>query len=41
MEPADIAVVDGRYELDDVYCIEGQFDMVLDQSYEIVEQTKE
>ncbi|WP_414707624.1 PepSY domain-containing protein [Rhodovulum sp.] len=42
MDPSDIeAEDDGGYELDDVFCVDGQYDMKLDADLQITERRKE
>lgn len=42
MDPGDIEPTEaGGYELDDVMCAEGQFDIELDDSFEVTERRAE
>ncbi|MEL6197184.1 MAG: PepSY domain-containing protein [Pseudomonadota bacterium] len=41
MDEDDIERDGAGYELDDVFCADGQYDMVLDEDFEIVERRKE
>ncbi|MEM7529756.1 MAG: PepSY domain-containing protein [Pseudomonadota bacterium] len=41
MDDADIEVDGDGYELDDVFCSDGQYDMEMNASFEIVNRRKE
>ena len=41
MDPDDIEVEDGGYELDDVFCHDGQYDIELDTELNVVGKRKE
>ncbi len=41
VDPANIEVEDGVFDLDDVMCASGQYDMKLDASYAVTEERKE
>ncbi|MCP1200658.1 hypothetical protein [Notoacmeibacter sp. MSK16QG-6] len=41
MDPADIEIEDDGYELDDVFCSDGQYDIELDAELNIVEKRAE
>jgi hypothetical protein len=41
MDPSDIEVEDGAYELDDVMCADGQYDIDLDENFEVTNRRKE
>lgn len=42
MDPSDIEMAeDGGYELDDVMCAEGQFDIELDENFEVTNRRAE
>lgn len=41
MDPDDIEVEDDGYELDDVFCADGQYDIELSKEFEVVEKRKE
>lgn len=41
MDPDDIEVEDEGYELDDVFCADGQYDIELSKEFEVVEKRKE
>ena len=41
MDEADIEKSAGGFELDDVFCADGQYDIDLDTAFEVVEKRKE
>lgn len=41
VDPANIEVEDGVFELDDVMCADGQYDIKLDAGYAVTEERKE
>ena len=41
MDPADIEKADGGYELDDVFCADGQYDIDLNADLEVTNRRKE
>lgn len=41
VDPANIEVDDGGFDLDDVICADGQYDIKLDAGYKVTEQRKE
>jgi len=41
MDPGDIEMEDGGFELDDVYCAEGQYDIDLDANMQITNKRAE
>jgi hypothetical protein len=41
MDPSDIESEDGGYELDDVMCADGQYDIDLDGNFEVTNRRKE
>ncbi|MAC81870.1 MAG: hypothetical protein CML66_27885 [Rhodobacteraceae bacterium] len=41
MDPDDIEVEADGYELDDVFCADGQYDIELSKDFEVVEKRKE
>ena len=41
MDPDDIEMEDEGYELDDVFCADGQYDIELSKDFEVVEKRKE
>ncbi|WP_428925630.1 PepSY domain-containing protein [Marinibacterium sp. SX1] len=41
MDPDDIEIEDEGYELDDVFCADGQYDIELNKQFEVVEKRKE
>jgi hypothetical protein len=41
MDPADIDADAGGYDLDDVFCADGQYDMRMDATFAVLEKTKE
>ncbi|MEO1468272.1 MAG: PepSY domain-containing protein [Pseudomonadota bacterium] len=41
MDEDDIEVEDDGFELDDVFCADGQYDIVMDADLNVVEQRKE
>jgi hypothetical protein len=41
VDPANVDVEEGVFDLDDVMCAEGQYDIKLDANYAVTEQTKE
>ena len=41
VDPANVEVEDGAYDLDDVMCASGQYDIKLDASYAVTEERKE
>ncbi|MCR8550145.1 PepSY domain-containing protein [Salipiger sp. P9] len=41
MDPDDIEMEDGGYELDDVYCADGQYDIDLDAALNVTNKRKE
>ncbi len=41
MDPDEIEKEDGGYELDDVFCADGQYDIELDGEFNVVEKRKE
>ncbi|MGR3802936.1 PepSY domain-containing protein [Marinibacterium profundimaris] len=41
MDPDDIEVEADGYELDDVFCSDGQYDIELSKDFEVVEKRKE
>lgn len=41
VDPQNVEVEDGIFDLDDVICADGQYDMKLDAGYQIIEERKE
>jgi hypothetical protein len=41
VDPANVEVEDGSFDLDDVMCADGQYDIVLDAGYAVTERRKE
>ena len=41
VDPNNIEVADGAFDLDDVICADGQYDIKLDADYKVTEQRKE
>ena len=41
VDPANIEVDDGVFDLDDVICADGQYDIKLDATYAVTEERKE
>lgn len=41
VDPANVEVEDGAFDLDDVICADGQYDIKLDAAYAVVEERKE
>ncbi len=41
MDPGDIEPTEGGFELDDVFCTDGQYDIELDADLAVVEKRKE
>jgi hypothetical protein len=41
VDPEEIEVNDDGYELDDVFCADGQYDMDLDKDMQVTERRKE
>ncbi len=41
VDHANVELDDGMFELDDVMCADGQYDIKLDADYKVVEQRKE
>jgi len=41
VDPANVEVEDGVFDLDDVMCASGQYDMKLDADYAVTEERKE
>ncbi|HRO12468.1 PepSY domain-containing protein [Amaricoccus sp.] len=41
VDPANVEVEDGAFDLDDVMCADGQYDIKLDASYAVTEERKE
>jgi hypothetical protein len=41
VDPANVEVEDGAFDLDDVMCASGQYDIKLDASYAVTEERKE
>ncbi|SIO30493.1 Peptidase propeptide and YPEB domain-containing protein [Rhodovulum sp. ES.010] len=41
MDPGDIEAEGGGYELDDVFCADGQYDIDLDENLEVTSRRKE
>ena len=41
VDPANVEVEDGAFDLDDVMCASGQYDIKLDASYAITDERKE
>lgn len=41
VDPANIEVENGTFDLDDVMCADGQYDIKLDASYAVTEERKE
>jgi len=41
VDPANVEVDDGTFDLDDVICADGQYDIKLDANYAVTEQRKE
>ncbi len=41
VDPANVEVEDGVFDLDDVMCASGQYDIKLDASYAVTEERKE
>jgi hypothetical protein len=40
-DPANVEVADGTFDLDDVMCADGQYDIKLDANFAVTEQRKE
>jgi hypothetical protein len=41
VDPANVEVEEGVFDLDDVMCADGQYDIKLDAAYAVTEQRKE
>ncbi len=41
VDPANVEVEDGVFDLDDVMCADGQYDIKLDASFAVTEERKE
>lgn len=41
VDPANVEVADGAFDLDDVMCADGQYDIELDANYAVTEERKE
>ncbi|WP_145104278.1 PepSY domain-containing protein [Cereibacter sediminicola] len=41
VDPVNIEADDGGWELDDVFCADGQYDIELDGNFEVTEKRKE
>ena len=41
VDPANVEVEDGVFDLDDVMCADGQYDIKLDADYAVTEERKE
>jgi hypothetical protein len=41
VDPANVEVEDGSFDLDDVMCASGQYDIKLDASFAVTEERKE
>ena len=41
VDPANVEVEDGSFDLDDVMCADGQYDIVLDAGYAVTARRKE
>jgi hypothetical protein len=41
VDPANVEVDDGNFDLDDVICADGQYDIKLDANFAVIEQRKE
>jgi hypothetical protein len=41
VDPANVEVEGGNFDLDDVICADGQYDIVLDAGYAVTERRKE
>ena len=41
VDPANVEVEDGVFDLDDVMCADGQYDIKLDASFAVIEERKE
>lgn len=41
VDPANVEVEDGMFDLDDVMCADGQYDLMLDSNYVITKEKKE
>jgi hypothetical protein len=41
VDPANVEVEDGTFDLDDVMCASGQYDMKLDADYKVTDERKE
>jgi hypothetical protein len=41
VDPAEVDVDEGVFDLDDVICADGQYDIKLDANYAVIEQRKE
>ena len=41
VDPANVEVDDGNFDLDDVICADGQYDIKLDANYAVTEERKE
>jgi hypothetical protein len=41
IDPANIEVEEGMFDLDDVQCADGQYDIKMDASYTVTERRKE
>ncbi|AXQ93851.1 PepSY domain-containing protein [Cereibacter azotoformans] len=41
VDPVNIEADDGGWELDDVFCADGQYDIKLDANFEVTEKRKE
>jgi len=41
VDPANVEVEDGNFDLDDVMCASGQYDIKLDKNFTVLEERKE
>lgn len=41
VDPANVEVEDGQFDLDDVICESGQYDILLDAEFNVVKERKE
>jgi hypothetical protein len=41
VDPANVEVDDGNFDLDDVMCASGQYDIKLDANFAVIEERKE
>lgn len=41
VDPANVEVEDGMFDLDDVMCADGQYDLMLDANYVVTKEKKE